>query len=343
MPLLDIDFNLSPDEVRLFLCKNDNNRTEIAELYEAKNRVLTMNYGGVGQLKFNIPYRITQKMKHITNPNFHKILGDYLIKYVQGETTIYFKITNPENVVGDNGQEERIILCQELHYEWKDKIVRLYTGTKKLYDAVSGTGVLNETLQAKTEWSVGHVDAAILTKYRTFDESQVNLLEFVFSSSSRYGDVIPVVDTVNRTVSLYLDENIAYDEGLEITYGKYLKSLNQNENFDNVITRLYVYGKDNISINSVNVTGTDYIESFDFYMYGYEEDAQGNVISSSPYMSDDLCAAILAYNELLDSKKTEFSTLLTQKSGYEETLLTKQNELFVLQTDLASLNDTKNV
>jgi hypothetical protein len=335
--LLEVDLQSKPDEVRLYLCKNNLERTTLCELHHIKDRKLTLNYGGIDQISFGVPYKIMRDGEMVNNPHMEQIRGDYLIRYEKGLKEVFFIITNIENSA--DGKEERRVQCQSLQYEWKNKIVRGYAGTKKLYDSLGSDGVINETLMVKTDWSVNYTDSSLDTKYRTFDESQRNLLEFVYYATERYGDVIPIVDTVNKQVSFYLDKNLGIFEGLEITYGKYLKSLTETENFDDVVTRLYIYGKDNISINRLNPTGADYIESFDFYMNGFERDANGNVISHSPYMDDDLCIAIEDYNALLETKDGEFQTLLSDKETLQGTLTTKNNELTTLETDLQIIED----
>jgi hypothetical protein len=285
--LLEVDLQSKADEVRLFLCKNNVERTTLAELHHIKDRKLTLNYGGIDQISFGVPHKIMRDGEMVDNSHMEKIRGDYLIRYEKGVKKVFFIITNIENSA--EGKEERRVQCQSLQYEWKNKIVRGYAGTKKLHDSIGSDGVINETLMVKTDWSISYTDSSLDTKYRTFDESQRNLLEFVYYATERYGDVIPIVDTVNKQVSLYLDKNLGVDEGLEITHGKYLKSLTESENFDDVVTRLYCYGKDNISINSLNPSGQDYIESFDFYIHGFSRENNINydkLKSGSLYAND---------------------------------------------------------
>lgn len=338
--MYELSFDPEVNNIRLYICKPD--ETIIGELKHVTNRKISWKYGAISELTFNVPYKIVMNNQIVDNPIVPLILGDYLIKYVKGNHVVFFKIINPEHNVDESGKEELIVTCKERHYEWKDKIVRLYKGTKKLYDPIDG-GVLNETLESKTDWKVAYVDGSIATKFRTFDESQRNLLDFVYYASERYGNVIPIVDTVNKTVSFYLDENLGVNEGLYISDNKYLKSLNKVENFDDIVTRLYIYGKDNISINSISPTGREYIEDFSFYMHGFEQDEDGNVISHSPYMSDDLCKAIIRYNQLIESKTGEFQTLLQQRESLQQTLTQKENELFALETELRLIEDAIDV
>lgn len=338
--MYELSFDPEVNNIRLYVCKPD--ETIIGELKHVTNRKISWKYGAISELTFNVPYKIVMNHQIVDNPIVPLILGDYLIKYVKGNHIVFFKIINPEHIVDESGKEELIVTCKERHYEWKDKIVRLYKGTKKLYDPIDG-GVLNETLESKTDWKVNYVDGTVATKFRTFDESQRNLLDFVYYASERYGNVIPIVDTVNKTVSFYLDENLGVNEGLYISDNKYLKSLNKVENFDDIVTRLYIYGKDNISINSISPTGREYIEDFSFYMHGFEQDEDGNVISHSPYMSDDLCKAIIRYNQLIESKTGEFQTLLQQRESLQQTLTQKENELFALETELRLIEDAIDV
>jgi phage minor structural protein len=336
--LLEVDINTRPDEIRLFLCKNDNSRTTIAELKEAFGRKIVYNYGGINQLSFKLPYKVMRNMEFIDNPNISLIRGDFLIRYEKGSTKIYFIISNPEKSSND-GKEEFSVECHEQQFEWKNKLIRNYKGTKLLYDSVGSNGVLNETLLTKTDWTINYSDSSLINKYRTIDESQRNLLEFVYDVVGRYGEYITIVDTVNKKASVYLEANLGTDEGLSIEHGKYLKSLTENENFENVVTRLYIYGKDDITIIDKNPSGSPYLEDLSFYMYPFARDASRNVLKSSNYMTDGLCHAILDYDALLLTKTNDFNSLLSQKSTKQSELTTKQNELTTLNTDKKLIED----
>ncbi|RXZ83369.1 hypothetical protein EBB07_06025 [Paenibacillaceae bacterium] len=338
--------NSAIHQYRFYLCKP--NRQTIAELHAIKNIKLIENYGGINELQFAVSYQLaTTEGEQIRNPIIDQIRGDYLIRYeFRNEVKDYFVIANPENTASEDGSEMLVVLCYQLHYEWRNKLIRRFTGVLPLYDPVGSNGVLNQTLLSKTDWTIDYVDSSLFTpthKHRTFDESEKNLLEFVFQAIEAYGSYIPVIDTVNKRLSIYLDSNYGMDHGLTIENGKYLKSLKEVEKFDEVITRLFVYGKDNLSINAMNPGGTDYLESFDFYMHPFAQDEHGNVTSHSHYISDELCQAIISYNRLVASKTSEFTNMLAQRTSMRETLLQQQNLLTNLKTDLQKLLDQKDV
>lgn len=331
-----IDRYKKPEKSRLYLCKPD--RTTIAELSEAYNKNLSTNYNGVHELSFDIPYLVNRNHKYVRNKNVDLIRGHYLIRYERGNEKEYFIITNPKNTT-NNGVEVKNVQCYLLPYELNKKIIREFSGTKPLYSDVGSEGVLNETLLAKSDWSVGYIDVDIAQKHRTFDVSEQGLIEFIGDLSDLY-DAVIIWDTINKKINFYKNENIGTNKGLSIEHGKYLKSLEENPDFDSVVTRLYVYGNEGISFASVNPTGVPFIESFDFYMYPFKRDENTReIISHSNYMTDSLCQAILDYNALLDSKQGEFTKMLERKKPIQENLQTKQNELFVLQTQLNTIED----
>jgi hypothetical protein len=62
-----------------------------------------------------------------------------------------------------------------------------------------------------------------------------------------------------------------------------------------------------------------------------------NVISSSVYMSDSLCNALLDYQNVIQSNKGSFDSLLSQKETLEAQYITKDTELINLETQLKTV------
>lgn len=327
-------------ETRLFLCTP--NRKTIAELMEAYNRSVELKFGGIHEISFNIPYKVKKHNEYIDNPNIDRIRGDYLIRYERynGNTgtvieSQYFVISNPINSMDDE-IEIKEVKCYLLPYKFRGKIIRAYEGTKTLQQ------IIEDTLVKKTGWTIDVIDGKLINKQRTFDISEMNLLNFMNEVQEKFNAIIKY-DTVNRKVSFYELSDVGADRGFSIEYGKYLKSLKEEANFDDVVTRLYVYGKDGLGINSLNPTGTDYIDDFSYYMYPFERDELGNTINKSNYMSDELCHSILDYNLLLESKKGQFSSLLEQLTEYQMDYMTKDNEMTILRIEMTKILDNIDV
>lgn len=328
LKLGEIDLKKKLIKPKLYLCRP--NKIPIASLTEAYGTNYNPKLGSLNELSFKIPFYVDRHHKIIKNPHVDIIKGRYLIKLIFGNYEEYFIITKINKISDDNDRLE--INTLSLGYELNDKILREYTGESK-----NATQFLEDVL-IDTNWNVGYVDSEFDLKYRTIEVSSNTVLEVIFDIAKTFNALV-IWDTINRTVNLYKPDAIGLDRGFRIKYGKYLESLNQEENSEEIITRLKLYGKDNISIHEVNVTGTSYIEDFSYFMYPFERDENRNVISHSDYMSDELCHAILDYNEKLERHKNTFQSLLLQKRAKEEILTQKQNELFELNIIMKQILD----
>lgn len=73
-----------------------------------------------------------------------------------------------------------------------------------------------------------------------------------------------VFDSATKKVHMVSDPGDS--NGVEIRVGKNAKGIEREVDYSNIITRLYVYGKDDLQINEVNPTGLPYIDNFDWYI-----------------------------------------------------------------------------
>ena len=66
-------------------------------------------------------------------------------------------------------------------------------------------------------------------------------------------------------------ENIGEDKGYTIRYGKNLLGLTVDEDYSNVVTRVYAYGKDNINVvvDSENINNYLYPKIVSQRLWGY--------------------------------------------------------------------------
>lgn len=88
------------------------------------------------------------------------------------------------------------------------------------------------------------------------------------------------------------------DTGLYLHEKNYIDKFNESGNTDEMATRLYVYGKDGLGINTAteNFSGQPYIENFSYYR-------------NDKYMTPELLEALDRYDELYDNCKGEWIAL----------------------------------
>ncbi|MGG3920346.1 phage tail spike protein [Geobacillus thermodenitrificans] len=327
----EINYDLKPKRPDIFLAKPD--RTIIGKL---NNFIYNVNHkftlGSLNEISFDVPYDIEDTITHekIRNPHIDNFFERYLLKVLLDDQEEWFII----NEISDKMDEHDIkqVHAFSLGYELSDKLIAEYEVV-----SYSILEVMNDVLNT-TVWSVGIIDPIFDTKRRSFDVTEQTLLDFVFEVGETFGAIV-TFDTKNCKINFLDPAKIGSYKGLVISYGNYLKQLGKTSQSDEMATRLYVYGKDGMSINSVNPTGASYIEDFTYFMYPFERDENKNVLKHSYYMSDSLCNAILDYQELVASKEGEYKQLLNQKKQLEETLTTKENEKEVIETDKQIVKD----
>lgn len=330
-----IDKTLKPKTPKVHLAKPDGvpigHLTKF--LYGFKQNI---NLGSLNDITFTMPYDIEDKINHrmIRNPYIDNILERYLLKIQLGKQVEWYIITEISDDMDDT-KDVKTIRANSLGFELNDEIIQNYKVT-----SYSLWQVANETV-ADTLWTIGEIDSVFEGKFRSFDVPETSALDFISQIAETFGALLEF-DTVNRKIHFRNPETVAKKQPLTIGYGKYMKSLGKTSK-DEMVTRLYVKGKDGLSINRVNPAGASYLEDFSYFLFPFERDENRNVIKHSKYMSDSLCHAILDYNELLASKEGVFASLLEQQEEVQKQLTQKNNEMFSLKTQLAIIETATDV
>ncbi|WP_337020031.1 phage tail protein [Oceanobacillus massiliensis] len=304
---------------------------QVGNLVDAYNRDGAFKFGQFNEISFTIPKYVERKNKKEINKNYAKIRERFLVKATYGDLIDEMLIVTGITKVKGNIPEKEITL-KSRQFELNSKIIRLFeTGSVNVNSAI------NQALR-NSGWSLNHIDAELLSRRRTFEENKITVLNTLYKIAETYGGILQF-DTFNKTVSLYKPESLERDLGLNARYGKYTIDASEESDAETVITRLYVYGKDDLSIDSINPTGAEYIEDFSYFMQGYETDNEGNVISSSPYMSDGLCQAIIDFSTLVESKDIEYNNLTSKRQPYIDQMTVLNEEMATLQEEYESLLD----
>jgi hypothetical protein len=324
------EIDLSKNPIKPFLQIAKPSKQIIGNIHEAYNVKVSFLLGRINKLTFDLPYEVERNHLLVSNPNIDKTKERYLVKFTWVSNVEWFIINSlSENM---NDTDVKSVEAFSLAYELQDKQLRGY-----LAEAKNATTIINEVL-SETIWSIGTVNTVFDSKYRTFDVSEKTVLDFLFELATTFGAIIQF-DSVNRKINFKTEDEVKVSRGFRVSYGNLLKSLNKQVSADEMVTSLKAFGKDGLGINSVNPTGSSAIQSFSFFMYPFERDVNKNVIKSSDYMTDSLCHAILDYEALVESKKGEFDSLLSQKQTYQTTLTTKENEKSTLDTELVLIQD----
>ncbi|MNW34048.1 Prophage endopeptidase tail [compost metagenome] len=315
---------------KLFLCKPDLRRSTYHKLAGAFHIKQTVSLGNINELSFELPLYITG-LGGILKKNTHldSVRPRFLLRFEKGSYKEYYIIDKIEK--SSNDRDSVFVQCFSLGYELNSKLIKDYS-----VESYNLTAILRDLLK-QSIWNIGYIDVQFDLKYRSFEHSG-SVLEGVQKLATTFHSLI-VWDTNNRQISFYDPEHFGQNKGFRTSFGRLMKDVTQESNFDEFCTRLMLFGKDGLSIQSVNPLGTNFIQNFSYFMYPFQQDSQGHIISHSDYLSDNLCLKLLQYDALVNSKSGSFQALLTQRNNMEVELSVKENEYAVLYTQLLVIED----
>ncbi|ARM67542.1 tail protein [Lactococcus phage AM11] len=299
--------------------------------------------------EFEIPYLVESKSKGVTdnieyikNPDLDSIKEEKLIKLTwYGGRVNWFRIITIEKNDSSEGITTKIS-CDSLESELRTTNV-----------TIDGTGIGAEEYFKKTleqsPWKLGHVSNKLKNTYRTFSEQDKQTrYEAIQSGIEAYG-AITDFDGETRTLNLLTIDELRVFRGVVLKRENYANSIDISSTSEEIVTRMYAKGNEDLDISSANPTGMRYIEDFSYFIQPFKRDEHKNVLHHSDYMSDDLAHALLDLMELqkvYNPKIDNLQKLINQ--GYVD--LTKKmsekadfdGEMITLQALLDTAKSTSN-
>lgn len=286
---IDIDYSKRLQEAKFHLAKP--NKQIISHIHEKFRGEMSIKLGNINELSFSIPHFVEDEEP---NPHVDMIKEKMLIRVTMGAYKEWYVVDSIE----EDGDDFDIfnVTAFSLGYELKGKQVSGY-----IEDGVNATELLTALLESSI-WQIGEVDAMFDVMFRSFESGDdSNSLDCIIQAGETFGALI-VWDTDKRRVSFKDMSKDGRFRGLTVNYGKFLRSIKRSRTTEELVTRLYVYGNEDMSIVNVNPTGQLYIEDFSYFMYPFERDVDKNVLKHSDFMSDALCHALLNHQGVIQSK-----------------------------------------
>lgn len=332
MSLAYINLKHKESSPELWLCKPDANRTTVRKLNDIFGTRIVSKTGAINELTFNVPLYVERNHEQVKNPVVDLLNGYYEVKVKHNNKIEYFTIINSSKQFNNDGHTLSYKLYSSA-YILNKKIIREYEEVSKTLRQH-----ITEFLRISPSWSIDFIDSTFDLQYRTIEIGEATVLEAIMQAAEKYQALV-VWDTLNKKVNFYKPGNIGVNKGLQFKEGVGLENFNVETDFNQIVTRLQVYGEDGLEFRRLSPTGSNYIESFDWFIYPFEQDAQGNVIKHSKYMSDELCIAIRKYEAKVQSATGQFESLTTQLTNAQNNKQQREQELSVLDTELRQIEN----
>lgn len=255
---------------------------------------LRLVLGQLSEVSGELPTVLIRNDKTVKNPHIKHFKNKYLLKMEFMDKVEWFVIEN----VGSNASSE----SDSIPFTAYNMAYNL-TGNKLYNDKYEGKTLKEvvDDMLMYTSWSVGKVSTKIGGKIRTFDEFSANtsVIEAIEEICTSYG-CIPEYDSDKKLINFLHEDDYQTFHNLMLNDKNYIESMSRSIDSSEIVTRLYPTGEEGLSINSVTPTGKSYIDRLDWFMYPFKRDSAKKTITSSDYMSDELCHAILDQQEKIN-------------------------------------------
>lgn len=293
---LPVDFLNNLEKPIIYIAKKDKTFLGTVSIYDDLSLIFNLNAYQTASFKI---YRDINGKKYEHYDDFQE---DRLIM-VQGIG--WYKIhveTNIENTgisknITANSLECTLCNKRLIDFECNTGEI-LYDDYVKtiFYDPANPKGsLLNRVLNVAPSWSVGHVDATLANKQRSFDEDDVDVYSFLTGDVSEAFNCLFIFDTFNMTINAYDLDNYGNDTNIYVSMDNIAQSMTETIDENSIITCYRVNGGDGIYINEVNPNSTNKIYNFEYYL---------------PEMKESIQNKVKAYNEKYQSLKPQYEEIM---------------------------------
>lgn len=306
-------------ECTIDLC--DLNKKPIMNIHNIESFVRKVSFVGVDELSFNVPYYRPSRKGRVKNELYDLIQGDKYIVLNYGKyDEQYFIIQNPEESQSKNGEVSKSVTAYSGEYYFANKMVRFFDRpSRKVYSNENEkdkdgfhVGFLNRVMELTT-WTVDYISPKVQQKYRELKFSNRSILDCLKTCSEVF-DCIFFFDTKEETVSCYDVKELGGNAGIVISDRNFIESLKKSINTEEIKTRLYLLGTDDVGFQMVNPTGQEYIDNIDYYV-------------QAGYVTDRLKKELQAYDEKMKQFEPQFKEYLSKVHTDQDNVSRKMESL----------------
>lgn len=284
----------------------------------------TLSFNETSEINFKVPKFYDGK----ETPAYDAICGMRIVEWMDIGR---FVLVNPK--ITDEGiREVKECTIYSLEYELTYKKLSLENNTYNFYnpaapqDTVLGI-IVNEYA---TDWSVGEVDSELLGKWRTFEVTDANVLDFMRSTLQETYNCIFDFDTFNRKINVRYADKDVIRQPVYLSTDNLLNQIQIEEDTEQIVTSLDVNGAEGVTIRSVNPMGINKIYNLDYFMAN-DYDFTNEMKTKYQNWKDTFKSNQELYYNLTTEQIVQISRLNTEKAA----LVDLKGELSNFEAQLA--------
>lgn len=279
------------------------------------------------------------------NPLYDEIKSERFIYLDEDECYVIKNITEKNEISKSITAYSREKKLFKIIAEFEDISITLRTP----YEDIDGCFSLDELLYDATGWHLGYISDSVLykssetildvvtgetnttltteEKLRYQESVSTNWYDYINEDIAEQFECFPVFNSYDKTIDLYSDEELGNDPRLMLSYDNYLKSIEREDNTDEIVTKLTLSGNDDLTISEINPSGDVYVEDYSYFINNRE-------------MSDNLISALNLYYDMVKIRAVEWNRLREEKATVNSEMTSKKNELLIIYSTIKSIEFT---
>lgn len=303
---------------------------------------------------------IYEKMNDVVNPYYDRIIKNKLL-HIDGFG--YFVIQDYEEAYEDK-VHNKTITAYSAEYMLNSKGINLtFVTTAGNINNTSSTTVvtsnyffyrtqqpekslLHQLIKVVPLWSIGYVSPSLMTKSRSFSETDKGLYGFLTNKVSQSYEALFVFDNENFTINAYDTTEVVKSTNIMLSFDNLIKNATVSELSDDVYTVINVSGAENLTIAKINPNGTKKLFCLDYYTGVLDKNATNYYENYNEWITDNaLKKKVLEWERdcktaIYDTSSTSYGSWTALQKKFNLLLLTQQAELTDMQSyyDAASQN-----
>lgn len=252
------------EDRQFILCKASEERVGVLQ---CTNKKWSHKYNDLDTLSFDISY-ITDG----TRTPFYEDIDIFKYILVPSVGLFVIKDITTNNEATDN--EYKSVECQDYSSQISQRYLEDFVinmGTTESIDSVSFYNPGNQpyslmhlVLEKLPEWSVGHCDAALWTKRRSFEVTRQDIYSFLMKDVAEAFECVFVFNTISKQINIYEVENVGIDTNIHLSYNNLLERAELSLSLDEIKTCVTIKGDDDLTVREVNM-GYDTLYNIDYF------------------------------------------------------------------------------
>lgn len=289
------------------------------------NLHLNIKFSEPSEISFDVPAVIDGEPNWI----YDRLTGH---KIVYTEHYGIYVLMNP-STESDGVYDVKHIEGYSIEQELDNKTFFLEEGTFKFYDQTSPSNpdtIMGRILEVARGWSVGYVSPTLAQRYRTFDQYDDYLLDFVYNEVPEKFRGVFVFDPYERTINAYDADEQLDTLPIYLDFDNLIETIEIEELSDELVTALRPYGADELDIRDVNPIGTNWVYDLSYFI-------------SNGDIPDAIAEKWNVWQKTVLNHQQEYQGLAALRASTTAQLLSEKASLVDLQGELETLTSQQSV